>query len=176
VAALLDPETPVPGVTAGQIRAALRPVGTLHKEGGGQIDPGAGDLRLTAGWGYLGKDGAVMPGRGRVLERPPTAAGRRPAGGDEARPPSAAPAGQSTLDVFLNDRVRWQNIPRAAWDFTIGGYQVLKKWLSYREHSLLGRPLTLGEAEYVTAAARRLTALAGMAGRLDANFNQTTGR
>jgi hypothetical protein len=32
------------------------------------------------------------------------------------------------------------------WDYTIGGYQVIKKWLSYREHKLLVRPLTTDEA------------------------------
>lgn len=31
----------------------------------------------------------------------------------------------------------------------LGGYQVLKKWLSYREESLLGRPLTRDEAQDV---------------------------
>ncbi len=35
------------------------------------------------------------------------------------------------------------------WDYTIGGYQVIKKWLSYREHKLLGRPLTTDEAREV---------------------------
>jgi hypothetical protein len=30
-----------------------------------------------------------------------------------------------------------------------GGYQVIKKWLSYREHKLLGRPLTTDEAREV---------------------------
>ncbi len=36
-------------------------------------------------------------------------------------------------DVF------WHNIPDAVWTFTIGGYHVLKEWLSYRGCSLLGR-------------------------------------
>ena len=31
------------------------------------------------------------------------------------------------------------------WDYTIGGYQVVKKWLSYREKPLLGRSLTPDE-------------------------------
>ena|SRR5438309_756370 len=35
------------------------------------------------------------------------------------------------------------------WAYTIGGYQVIKKWLSDREHKLLGRPLTTDEAREV---------------------------
>ncbi len=50
-------------------------------------------------------------------------------------------------------------MPENLWDFTIGGYQVMKKWLSYREQSLLGRALTPDEAREVTHMARRLAAL-----------------
>ncbi len=32
------------------------------------------------------------------------------------------------------------------WTTTIGGYQVMKKWLSYREYALLGRPLAAEKA------------------------------
>jgi hypothetical protein len=45
------------------------------------------------------------------------------------------------------------------WDYTIGGYQIIKKWLSYREKPLLGRGLTPEEVRYVTEMARRLAAL-----------------
>ncbi|MDR1535683.1 MAG: N-6 DNA methylase [Planctomycetota bacterium] len=166
VAALLDGETPVPGVTAGKIRAELRLVGILHEDGGGQIDPNSGDLDLTAGWGRPGKDGVVMPGRGKVHERSPTPAERKAQGG-------APPPDQSTLDIFLNDRVCWKNIPGATWNFAVGGYQVLKKWLSYRDRSLIDRSLTLDEAEYVASTARRLTALAGMGAELDRNYRET---
>jgi hypothetical protein len=44
--------------------------------------------------------------------------------------------------------------PARVWDYTIGGYQVIKKWLSYREHDLLGRPLTTEEAREVMNIAR----------------------
>ena len=46
------------------------------------------------------------------------------------------------VDVWLNDVAQWRTVPRAVWEFRIGGYQVLKKWLSYREADVLGRPLT----------------------------------
>jgi hypothetical protein len=37
----------------------------------------------------------------------------------------------------------WLNVPETVWDYTIGGYQVIKKWLSYRESRFLaaGWPL-----------------------------------
>jgi hypothetical protein len=56
------------------------------------------------------------------------------------------------------------------WDYTIGGYQVIKKWLSYREQSLLGRPLSSDEVREVTAMARRIAALALLREELDRNY------
>lgn len=41
-------------------------------------------------------------------------------------------------------------MPEAVWNYTPGGYQVLKKWLSYREAPLLGLPLTAEEAHDFT--------------------------
>ena len=41
------------------------------------------------------------------------------------------------------------SVASRVWDYTIGGYQVIKKWLSYREHKLLGRPPTTDEAREV---------------------------
>jgi hypothetical protein len=54
--------------------------------------------------------------------------------------------GQTTCDIYLNDVAFWKNIPANVWNYTIGGYQVIKKWLSYREHELLKRGLTTEEA------------------------------
>ena len=45
------------------------------------------------------------------------------------------------------------------WNYYIGGYQVIKKWLSYREEAVLGRALTKDEAREVTAMVRRLTVI-----------------
>ncbi len=47
----------------------------------------------------------------------------------------------------------------------------MKKWLSYREYALLGRPLHAEEARYVTEIARRLAALRLLEPALDANYN-----
>ena len=56
------------------------------------------------------------------------------------------------------------------WDYTIGGYQVIKKWLSCRESKLLGRGLTPDKAQYVTEMVRRLAALRLLEPALDANY------
>ena len=56
------------------------------------------------------------------------------------------------------------------WDYTIGGYQVIKKWLSYREKPLLGRGLTSEEVRYVTEMARRITVLIDLQKALDDNY------
>jgi len=61
-------------------------------------------------------------------------------------------------------------VPEAAWELHIGGYQVIKKWLSYRDESIIGRPLTKEEAREVTATARRLTALILLFDDLDRNY------
>jgi hypothetical protein len=64
----------------------------------------------------------------------------------------------------------WRNIPRAVWEYTIGGYQVIKKWLSYRESELLKRALTLAEANEVRDTARRITAILLASAELDRNY------
>ena len=50
----------------------------------------------------------------------------------------------------------WHNIPAAVWNYKLGGYQVLKKWLSYRERKVLGRALWPEEVQHFTDTARRI--------------------
>lgn len=56
----------------------------------------------------------------------------------------------------------------------LNGYQVLKKWLSYREQARWGRPLTLAEARELTQTARRLAALLLLQPELDENYRRVT--
>ncbi|MBI4569677.1 MAG: hypothetical protein HY719_14890, partial [Planctomycetes bacterium] len=78
--------------------------------------------------------------------------------------------GTTTYDVYLNERAFWRNVPAQVWRYTIGGYQVIKKWLSYREHDLLGRALNADEVREVANIARRLAALILLQPALDANY------
>ena len=151
LARLLDPDAPVDGVTTGTLRPEIAAVARPATVDGRNM--AGGDFALTAGWGHHGAGDAVMPGQGRTVERPFTA-GERAALGD------ALPAlGDATFDVHLNDRAFWANVPAAVWSYRLGGYQVLKKWLSYRERPVLGRPLQPDEVQHFTDTARRIAAI-----------------
>jgi hypothetical protein len=116
-------------------------------------------------WGITGQGGVTMPGPGKKAERPFTPA--------EAAALGPAALGPDTLDVYLNASAYWRNVPRRVWDYTLGGYQVLKKWLSYRERPILGRPLTVDEVGYVTEVARRIAALVLLGPELNARYRRT---
>jgi hypothetical protein len=87
--------------------------------------------------------------------------------GEDAR--ATLPGGR-TCDVYLNDVAFWKNIPIRVWQYTIGGYQVIKKWLSYREEKLLGRPVTKDEVRWVQEMARRIAFILLMEPALDENY------
>ncbi len=175
IASLLDTEHGVEGVTTGTIRPELRIIAEIEREGGLPLNPTTGDFDLTAGWGRAGDAGAVMPGKGRVVERDYTsnetaglAAGACALGLSRER--SISCLGARTHDIYLNDFVCWKNIPSRVWDYRIGGYQVAKKWLSYREREILGRGLTLDEVTEVRQTARRIAAILLLEPALDANY------
>ena len=151
IAALLHPDTLVPGVTATPLRpeiAAIAVPATIS--GRNMVDD---DFAVTAGWGHYGQGHAVMPGQGRAVERAYTPK-ERTATGDNLRV-----IGDKTFDIYLNGKTFWRNVPASVWTYRLGGYQVLKKWLSYREHEILGRALKSEEAQYFSEMARRIAAL-----------------
>ena len=106
-----------------------------------------------SGWGYFGTGDAVMPGQGRTQDRPYTPE-EQAAAGD-----ASAALGNTTFDIYLNEKAFWRNIPANVWNYKLGGYQVLKKWLSYRESKVLGRPLLPEEVQHFTDTARRIGAI-----------------
>ncbi len=142
LAALLDPETSVPGVTQGPLRPDLVGVAVPATVSGRQM--AGDDFAVTAGWGCYGKDDAVMPRRGHAVERALR---------------TSFLLGETTFDVYINDRAFWRNVPAAVWNYRLGGYQVLKKWLSYRERTILDRPLRPEEVQYFSDTARRIAAI-----------------
>ncbi len=148
---LLDPEVPVPGVTHGSLRSELAGIAVPATVNDRNMT--GSDFVITVGWGHYGSGEAVMPGRGRAVERS-WFPDERLALGD------ALPAiGQSTFDVYLNSRAYWRNVPAAVWRYKLGGYQVLKKWLSYRDREVLGRPLQVNEVQFFAETARRIAAI-----------------
>jgi Type ISP C-terminal specificity domain len=114
-----------------------------------------------------------MPGGGRIVEHAswPNAGEFEPAlraaFASATDPLSALGA---PLDVFLNHESYWTLVPSAVWEYRIGGYQVIKKWLSYRQYDLLGRPLTVEESRHVTNMVRRLTIVVLLSDELNANY------
>jgi len=175
VADLLDPETDVDGVTTGVIRPEVKVIGVATRMGGGNLDPQAGDLAVTAGWGHAGKGGVTMPGKGKIILRPYSPEERAAIEqGAEALGLSAEEAldllGDQAVDVYLNDVAYWRCVPAGVWSYTIGGYQVMKKWLSYREKALLGRDLKPEEVREVMRMARRIAAILLLQPQLDANY------
>lgn len=168
VAALLDTEKPVAGVTAGSVRPELRTIGVAAHIEGKQFQDD--DFKVTAGWGHGGKDGVTMPGKGKVERRACSQAEIEAM----AKNPVAIAAGSDleTLDIYLNNFAYWRNVPERVWNYYIGGYQVMKKWLSYREFALLGRPLSYKEVEEVTNMTRRIAALILMEAELNENYQR----
>ena len=151
LARLLDPDAPVPGVTQGTLRPEIAAIAVPATVDGRNM--AGDDFALTAGWGHFGQGDAVMPGQGRVVERAHTPNERT------ALDDASTILGSTTFDIHLNRRAWWRNVPAAVWRYKLGGYQVLKKWLSYRQHDILGRPLQPEEVQYFTDTARRIAAI-----------------
>lgn len=165
IADLLNPEVSIPNVTSGVVHEHYKVMGGLS----------SADLRVKVGWGHKDKQGHVNPGQGRIAARPYTAkeleaigAGAAALGIETSRVLELL---GSPVDVFLNDTTCWSCIPSSVWNYVIGGYQVIKKWLSYREENVLGRPLTKEEAREVTSMVRRLAAIVLMTDELNKNYS-----
>ena len=104
LAALLDSDTPVPGVTSGALRPEMSAIAVPSTTDGGSM---------------VGDD----------------------------------------FDVYLNERACWRNVPASVWNYNLRGYQVLKKWLSYRERKVLGRGLRPEEVRHFVDTAWRIASI-----------------
>jgi hypothetical protein len=138
-------------------------------------------LKLSAGWGHKGQGSTVMPGRGLAHERPWTDAEREKLSalaGTQSLPLENVLIllGETCVDVHLNGDAHWSAVPIHVWNYTLGGYQVLKKWLSYREFTaepaspLLRRALRPEEAAYFAQVVRRIAAILLLGPALDASY------
>ena len=157
LAALLDADAPVDGITEGVPRADVVTIAVPTAVEGGNMD--SADFAVSAGWGHFGGGDVVMPGQGRLVER---------AYADDERAALCnliRTLGGTTFDVYLNDSAYWRNVPATVWDYQLGGYPVLKKWLSYRESKVLGRSLMPEEVWDFTDMARRIGSIIQLANR-----------
>ena len=152
IARLLDSESDVPGVTSGALRSEIAAIAVPSHNGQPQHERRR--LLPRRGLGTL-RRGPGSHARPRQLHRARLHIRRTRRALPTpfplwARPPST---------YYLNDRAYWKNVPAAVWNYKLGGYQVLKKWLSYRERGILGRRLTPEEVQHFTDTARRIAGL-----------------
>ena len=153
LASLLDFEKPVPGVTTGPWRPEVATIAVPATTDDRNMT--GDDFAVRAAWGHFGSRNAVMPGHGSAVER-------KFSHEERLVLDDALIAGDTTLDVYLNPRTFWRNVPTVVWQYKLGGYQVLKKWLSYREHAVLGRHLKPEEVQHFTDTARRIAVILTM--------------
>ena len=113
IARLLNPDSPVSGVTAGRLSPSVHSIAVPSTTDGHNMT--GDDFSLTAGWGHFGVGQAVMPGGGRAVQRPFTV-NERTAFGD-----SLSVLGELTFDICLNSRAYWRNVPAAVWNYRLGG-------------------------------------------------------
>jgi Type ISP C-terminal specificity domain/N-6 DNA Methylase len=168
VSKILDVEKSPPGITGGKPRKELNQLGRI-------TGPAGFSLSVTAGWGHLQNEEIVMPGAGLTKERDFSNAEKDAIEEGVAElgislDDALSIFGGSAVDVYLNAESYWAGVPKATWDYPIGGYLVLKKWLSYREDGVLGRAITKEEVREFTLMVRRISALLLMAPSLDANY------
>lgn len=166
VSKLLDTEARVEGVTTGDgsVREEFVGMGELipvNKEAMPSNNP---DNIALRGWGRQNKRDAILPESGPILQRRYSQSERASIErGTLERGLHVGAAygvlGDTTYDVYLNEDWCWQNVPATVWNYVIGGYPVLRKWLSYRDTSVTGRALNRNELDYFTQMVRRLAAL-----------------
>lgn len=159
-------------MTAAPYDPPLATLGRLVREGGGTL--AESDLGVT-NWGRGGSGSPVMPGSGNIGERDAYDAEERTAfeaAADRLGEDVAALVGRlgPPIDVRLNGVAYLKGVPQSVYELTIGGYQVLKKWLSYRHQEVIGRPVTVAEAREAVAIVRRLTAYVLMQPSLNASY------
>jgi hypothetical protein len=150
----------------------LKQIGIIAHINNQQLNANNGDFAINVGWGHGGKEGVTMPGKGKIVERNYSEQElnyfqqQLNLTADQVK----NLLGNVTCDVYLNDLAYWTNIPLKVWEYTIGGYQVIKKWLSYREEKLLGRSLKTEEILEVTNITQRITAILLLEPELDENY------
>jgi hypothetical protein len=134
-----------------------RALGPLNRLDGKQVRPD--DLKVTVTyWG--GGKGRWKPRPFMAEELPATDYGEA--------------WGERTGDLFLNDDTYFGNVPELVWNYQLGGYPVLKKWLGYRQADRRdGMPLTNDERRWFRQIIQRIAALLALGPSLNELYEQT---
>jgi type ISP restriction-modification system protein len=153
VGTLLDPVVSSDEVVKDVLGKGAATIGVSKKRPGGQV----AQQDLIVSVAYFG----AAPGK--WIERAYSEG--------EAQHPSW---GDSTGDLYINDDVYFGNVPKAVWNYELGGYPVLKKWLGYRQASRRdGRALTLDERQHFRSITQRLAALLALRGVADSLYEKS---
>ncbi len=70
--------------------------------------------------------------------------------------------------VWINKTQCFKPVPEAAWNFQIGGYQVLEKYLKSRK----GRSLTLDEINHFASVAASLACTSAQMAKIDKAYGR----
>jgi hypothetical protein len=129
----------------------LRALGPLTRSDKKQVRPD--DLKITVTyWG--GGKGRWKPRPFRTEELPAIDYGHA--------------WGGQTGDLFLNEDAYFANVPELVWNYQLGGYPVLKKWLGYRQADRRdGNSLTDDERRWFRQIIQRIAALLALGPSLD---------
>ncbi len=171
---LLNSEIEIDGVSRGALAAGLSTIAL----------PFGSDPQVNAGWGSVQRkpNGTrlIMPGGGLLISRDWTDVELVALSQIAERHALDVSSlldviGSSAVDIYINATSGWQAIPIRVWSYTAGGYQALKKWLSYRETDIVGRPLMGEDILHFAQTARRITEILAMGPALDASHELARG-
>ena len=147
IARLLDPSHDARGTVRAILREDSKAVGAPCKEPAGAV----AERDLVVTYSYYG--GGKGRWEGRSLQN---------------REGYQGEWGEETGDLWLNQQVYLRHVPRAVWEYELGGYPVVKKWLGYRDAKRRGgQGLSLGELDELRGIVQRIAALLLLRPQLD---------
>ncbi len=83
--------------------------------------------------------------------------------------------GDVTGDLWLNEQVYLRHVPRAVWEYELGGYPVVKKWLGYRDAKRReGQGLSIDELDELRGIVQRIAALLVLRPQMDSVYEKAS--
>jgi Type ISP C-terminal specificity domain len=154
-ALLLDPFADASGVLKELLGRDSNTLGVAERRGGGSI----GESELMLEYSYYGS------GRGRWNERTP-----------RDNEVMHATWGAATGDLYLNKEIFLAHVPSGIWQYELGGYPALKKWLGYRQKRRRDNaPLSLRELDHFREMILRIAAILLLRPKLDETYERVSG-
>lgn len=155
VSALLNPLADVEKILKRVLGTRIKTLGVVEKKCGGAI----AESDLTVTYSFFG----AAPGG--WTERSP-----------EGEKDTATSLGEVTGDLNLNQDVYLKNVPGKIWEYELGGYPVIKKWLGSRDATRRpGKPLSIEEMDHLRSMIHRIAALLLLHDKLDAAYENAIG-